>query len=162
MEISVRNAGAPDLGRIVALNNQVQRLHAEAQPDDFLFPTNAEDVSDFFATLLDDDSQTLLLAIADGGVIGYLWYQTQHRHPNPFTRSTSRFCIHHVVVDEQHRRLGVAGRLFEQVEKDARSRGLAEFTLDTWAFNKEAHDFFKAQGFQPSRYILRKTLSEHE
>lgn len=162
MEISIRTAGAPDLVRIVALNNQVQRLHAEAQPNDFRFPTNAEVVSDFFAALFNDDSQTLLLAITEGNVIGYLWYQTQRRLPNPFTRSIGRFCIHHVVVDEQHRRLGIARRLFEQVEKDARSQGHAEITLDTWVFNTEAHDFFKAQGFQPSRYILRKTLSEHE
>ncbi|MGI9501684.1 MAG: pentapeptide repeat-containing protein [Geminicoccaceae bacterium] len=47
MDILIRAAKASDLERIVALNDQVQRLHADAQPCDFLFPTNAEDVSDF-------------------------------------------------------------------------------------------------------------------
>ncbi len=161
MDILIKVAKASDLGRIVALNDQVQRQHADAYPDDFLFPTNAEDVSDFFSALLDDESQELLLACVEGDVIAYLWYQIQRRPPNPFTKPISRLFIHHVVVDGKFRRQGVAGHLFERVEREARSRGHAEIALDTWASNTEAQGFFMSQGFQPCRYILRKALREN-
>ncbi|MDH3662041.1 MAG: GNAT family N-acetyltransferase [Alphaproteobacteria bacterium] len=104
MNVTIQNAAVSDLDRIVALNDQVQRQHADAYPNDFVFPINPTEVSDFFAALLDDGSQALLLALADGDAIGYLWYQIQHRPPNPFTRSISRTFIHHVVVDQRFRR----------------------------------------------------------
>jgi len=156
MTFKIRDATALDLPRIIDLSEQIQRQHAAALPNDFLYPADRKDVSDFFEKLLNDESQNILLATSEDKAIAYLWYEIQRSHPTLFTQSKNRLFVHHIFVCSTFRRQGAAKQLFEHVQAAAISGGVNEIALDTWAVNNDAQAFFASLGFEVYRLLFRK------
>lgn len=156
MTFKIRDATTLDLPRITDLNEQIQRQHAAALPNDFLYPADRKGVSDFFEKLLNDESQKIILATSGEKTVAYLWYEIQRSHPALFTQSKDRLFVHHIFVCSTFRRQGAAKLLFEHVQAAAISDGHNEIALDTWAVNNEAQAFFESQGFEVYRLLFRK------
>ncbi len=159
MAFRIREATSNEVSAIVDLNDDIQRQHAVAYPDDFVYPTDPKAVFSFFENLLKDDHQQLILALADDQPLAYLWYEIQRLTSNPFRPPMSRLYIQHVAVHPNHRRLGIARMLFDHVKGKARSGHHAEVALDMWASNHDAKAFFSAQGYDPYRLVFRKKLA---
>lgn len=159
MTFEIREATTLDLPRIVELNDPIQRQHAAAYPSDFLYPTVPNDVSDFFETLLSDESQKVILATLGDETVAYLWYGIERQRPSPFKRSVDRLFVRHIFVCSEYRRQGVATLLLEHVQAAAAKDGHDEIALDAWAVNDDAQAFFASQGFDVYRLFFRKRLS---
>lgn len=58
--------------------------------------------------------------------------------------------LHHLYVDAAHRRRGIAGRLCDMIEDDARRRGLRRVSL--WSDTRflDAHRFYERRGYRPT------------
>jgi len=84
MAFKIRDATTLDLPRIVDLNEQIQQQHAAAHPGDFVYPTDRKEVSEFFAKILNDESQKVVLATSEGEAVAYLWYEIQRPRPTIF------------------------------------------------------------------------------
>lgn len=156
--MNIRIATNADLVDLARLNDQIQRQHAGQYPDVFKYPANSEKVKEFFARLIEDDANVVLVASDETGVYAYLYYEIQRTPENIFKYSKSRYYIHQVLVDSSVRRSGTASALFEDVEMRARSEGIVHIGLDTWMLNKNAHNFFEREGFMVDRLVFSKTL----
>ena len=158
MTVTIRNAVDADLGALIKLNAQVQKLHAQVYPADFKSSTDEGEVRDFLASVMRQTDHTILLALVDGAVAGYAWFKIQHRPQTPFTWAKKRVFLHHIGVDSGRRRLGIGSALITQVEERARAAGIGEVALDMWSLNDTAQAFFKACGMQTYRLFLRKQI----
>ena len=88
-----------------------------------------------------DPSQRLLVAIADGVVIGQI-KSVLHRHPE---KAPGMF-IEELGVATDHRRQGIATALMKAAIALARDMGCAELWLATEPENEAANAFYKATG----------------
>jgi ribosomal protein S18 acetylase RimI-like enzyme len=158
MTVTIRTAVDADLGALIKLNAQVQKLHAQVYPTDFKSSTDEGEVRDFLASVMRQTDHTILLALVDGAVAGYAWFKIQHRPQTPFTWAKKRVFLHHIGVDSGRRRLGIGSALITQVEERARAAGIGEVALDMWSLNDTAQAFFKACGMQTYRLFLRKQI----
>ena len=159
MNVEIRDIEISDLPEIVRLNDGIQRQHVEAYPDDFLYPVDQASVSAFFASLIDNADQSVLIATIEDKAVAYFWYERQRARPNPFTRPKDRLFVHHIYVMAPYQRRGVARLFMNHVDAVARSENIHEIALDTWMGNAGAKAFFEAQGYEHYRAFLRKSTA---
>ena len=158
MTVTIRTAVDADLGALIRLNAQVQRLHAQVHPADFKSITDAGEVRDFFASVIRRTNHTVLVVQVDGALVGYAWIEIQNRPQTPFTWPRKQVFLHHICVDSSHRRLGVGSALITRVEKQALAGGIGEVALDMWLLNDTAQAFFKSCGLKTYRLFLRQIM----
>lgn len=101
-----------------------------------------------------EGSLTLVAAAADGRRLGYV-----HAHPGR-DGVTDEPCGHVaiVVLEEDAEGRGVAGRLMAGAEAWARARGWRLLSIDVFADNRRALDFYVRGGFRPETVRLVKPL----
>ena len=157
--MTIRLATTADLNDLVRLNDQIQHQHAEQYPEEFKYPANADEVSNFFDELISSETDIVLVAFDETSIFAYLWYAIQQIPENRFKYAKARYYIQQVLVDSAIRRLGTASTLFEWVENEAKNNGVTQIALDTWSLNKHAHDFFERQGFEKTQLLFTKKLS---
>ncbi|GAB3458372.1 GNAT family N-acetyltransferase [Kineococcus endophyticus] len=154
--IALRRATPDDAPALADLNAHVQRLHADAHPDQFS-PVSHSAVQAFFDTALAGGPDLAWIAEIAEEPIGYLYAVEAHRDANPFTTEQHTLHVHHLAVAPTARRCGVGSSLLRAVVGHARDAGLDGLLLDSWTFNAEAHAFFRRFGFEPmqTRFALR-------
>ncbi|MGM0448229.1 MAG: GNAT family N-acetyltransferase [Methanobacteriota archaeon] len=77
--------------------------------------------------------------------------------PEVFDRP-DRLVVGDVYVDGSYRGTGLADRLMERVEVDAREQDCGELRLDVDVDNERAMTFYEKQGFEPYRKQLTRAL----
>lgn len=157
--ISIRPALPSDVGLLALLNRDVQRLHAEMEPDVFKPDADDEEVAAFLAARLALPGNHMRIADAPGSPKGYIWFEVQERSETPLKFARTRIYIHHLSVQAGARRQGIASALLDHVEGEASVRGIMHVALDTWAANAAARSFFSARGFTPFNVSLGRRLA---
>lgn len=158
--IRVRSATVQDLDALSALAVQVQELHAEGRPD--LFRSADEDeLRRFLEERIAAGSIVIVAQRADAEPEGYVFAEHIDRQESSFLLAHRSIYIHHIAVDRSARRSGIGDALMDEIADRAREAGAATIRLDSWAFNSEAHSFFAAQGFAPSRQVFERLLDEN-
>ncbi|MEM8793136.1 MAG: GNAT family N-acetyltransferase [Pseudomonadota bacterium] len=150
----LRRAVQADLDGIIALNGQVQRLHADMLPDEFRAEPDPAQVAQFLHEAVSGDRGIVLVAETRAGLIGYLWAEEQAAREGLFRRQQPRLMLHHLVVDRAHRRRGVGRRLLRAAFEEADARGLGAVVLETYSMNETAARFFAGAGFAPHRVMM--------
>ncbi|EMA62587.1 GNAT family N-acetyltransferase [Halorubrum lipolyticum] len=69
-----------------------------------------------------------------------------------------RLVVGDIYVAEAYRGTGIAGRLMERAEVDAREQGCGQLRLDVDADNGRAMAFYEKQGFEPYRKQLTREV----
>jgi GNAT superfamily N-acetyltransferase len=156
--VSVRRAGVHDLPSLDALNQVVQGLHADALPSMFKRPQPGG-TGAFFTEALRRDDVVVLVAQSGDEVVGYLFAEEAHRLEGAFTLASHVLDIHHIVVDDAHRRTGAGRALVEAADAWAGDHGLTALRLDHWAFNDEADRFFTSLGFAVDNVRMSRPAS---
>ena len=133
---------------IVLLNAHVQKIHHKTHPEIFKPVSNDQSIHEFFKYLVDQDTNTFLVAYIDSVPVGYSWYVVEEKPDFPLKYARKRIYIHQIAVDEGYRRQKIGKSLFEEIENDAREQGINHYELDSWSFNTEAHKFFNSLGFE--------------
>jgi len=77
--------------------------------------------------------------------------------PDPFDRP-DRLVVGELYVAEPYRGSGLADRLMERAERDARERGCGELRLNVDVDNERATAFYERQGFEPYRRQLTRSV----
>ncbi len=72
METSIRKATADDYGPLCELFNEVDALHRDHLPRIFQLPNGPAREKDYFLGLIADESVALLVAEANGQLVGYV------------------------------------------------------------------------------------------
>ena len=77
--------------------------------------------------------------------------------PDPFDRP-DRLVVGELYVAEAYRGTGLADRLMERAERDAREKDCGELRLDVDVDNERAMAFYEKQGFEPYRRQLTRSV----
>ena len=133
IDIAIRPAVDTDIPALVALNAQVQALHAALSPEIFKPAVDPAELASFLRATLDQPAHRLLLAQVDGAAAGYGWAEVQERAETPFALARRRLYLHHLAVDPAFRRRGIAAALLAALEDEASALGLSSVVLDAWA-----------------------------
>jgi diamine N-acetyltransferase len=156
--IEIRQAGDGDIAALVNLNRFAQELHFMNMPQRFK-PMDAEAVSGWFRSMLDNPDARVWIVESAGSPVGYVLAVTYDRPENPFCHRR-RFCeIDQIAIAPGFRKKGLARALVERVLVDARSRGIRDVELNSYCFNSEAHAAFVALGFRRQTVRFSRTIS---
>jgi GNAT superfamily N-acetyltransferase len=155
---TVRRADIRDLPSLDSLNQLVQRLHADALPTRFKQP-NPGGTGAFFTEALGRPGVVVLVAEVDDEVVGYLFAEETHRPEGAFTFASHVLHVHHIAVDDGHRRIGTGHLLIEAADVWARDHGLTTLALEHWAFNDDADRFFTRLGFATDNVRMSRPVS---
>ena len=153
MSIEIDLASSSDIPDLMTLNAQIQAHHVALSPQDFHPKAEPKRVRQLFERQMDDPGQTILLAREGATAVGYVWYEALEANDGTFSRSGPRIYVHHIGVNANYRRRGIARRLMNRVIADA---GRREIGLSSSALNDQAHAFFESLGFAPFRITFRR------
>lgn len=155
----MRRANDGDIPSLDALNQIVQRLHADALPDIFKQPVPSGSTA-FFAEALRRPGVVVFVAGVGDTIVGYLFAEETHRLGGAFTHPAHVLDVHHIAVDDSSRRQGVGRLLLGAAEDWAREHGLTDVRLDHWAFNDDGHGFSAGLGFEVDTVRMSRRVSD--
>ena len=153
-DIIIRPARREDLERVNELRRMVNDVHVQGRPAHFK-PGFGPELQGHIHDQFDNPQRFgVLVAEADGDVVGFATVQYVHRPESPYTLPLAFYHVEEFGVDAAHRRRGVARALVEYMKADARAHGLKRLDLDVWSFNEGAMAFYEAAGFTPYRVYM--------
>jgi ribosomal protein S18 acetylase RimI-like enzyme len=161
MLITIRDAENRDVDLLADLNCFVQDIHVAALPGYFKQPETGAVAASFRSRLHRSDVRVWIAHIGEVAV-GYAVSVLRERPENALSLAR-RFCeLEEIAVSLAHRQQGVARALVERVLVEARSQGVPDVELNSWAFNVDAHAAFQALGFRPMSVRFRRESDSHE
>jgi len=131
--MQIRSMSGDDASAVAALERQLG------------YHGTASQVAERLASL-DPSSDAAFVATDDQGVTGWI-----HVHLVQTLTSERRADILGLVVSESARRTGVGRALVAHVEQWARGKGLAAVRVRCSVVRAEAHEFYRALGYQTSK-----------
>ena len=150
--LTVREAGAGDVGGVAgAVENLLAELGGR-------MPSREEMETEVQALLDDPQGGSVLLAEADGGIVGVLTASWQRAIHVPGVYAT----IQDLWVDEAWRSRGVGAELVEAIASQARSRGVGRLEVglprETFAAIASTESFYRRNGFEHLGPRMRRLL----
>ena len=154
----VRKLCDSDYPAVLKLYEALDKLHADARPDcnlvrEVAYPKDAYDEvtthPDCLMLGAFDVTGTIL-----GTVRATLW------EDSGMVKDLKNVCLDNIYVLPAYRRMGIAKKLFLEVENWAREKGAVRLELHVWDFNRDAMALYTAMGMTPQRYVLEKKLKE--
>jgi GNAT superfamily N-acetyltransferase len=143
---AIREASIADASAIAALITQLG------------YPATSSEISDRLAYWLPDATSVILVAEADGRVVGSL-----SLHAIPYLERTGRWArIESLVIDESARGTGAGRALIAAAEEAARQWNCLTVEVTSSRSRADAHAFYRQMGYsdicdQSGRFL--KTLS---
>ena len=155
-DLNVREATSADTPAIVSLWRELMDYHAALDP----FFRRAEGGEERFAEWVDHqhaaENGIVLVAVADGQVIGYL-LGAEIEHPPVFAERRAG-TIYDLAVTDPHRRAGVGSHLLEHALGWFGARGLNRVECRVARANELASSFWRKQGFGAYLEALCRTI----
>ncbi|GLW94562.1 GNAT family acetyltransferase [Actinokineospora globicatena] len=148
VNVLIRPARAEDVPAIVAMLADDPLGAARESPGDPRY-------DEAFAEIAADERQVLVVAEADGGVVGTLQLTFT---PGLSRVGATRATIEGVRVHSAHRGSGLGQALIEWAVEEARERGAILVQLTTDVSRKDAHRFYERLGFVASHIGMKLPL----
>ena len=146
MDIRIRKFSAADVENVVALCLEVQEIHASLFPDVFK-RLDSTALSEWFHERLVEDGVTVLLAIVDDSVVGFLLLRSIERPEHLFCFKRRYIEIEQICVAESARYKGVGRKLVDAAKDVALNSGFGRLELNVWTDNSTAKHAFECLGF---------------
>ena len=152
----IRKASVADIPRIIDLLHQVDMVHHRLRPE--LFKSNTTKYSEQeLETLLGDESKPIFV-YDDGEVLGYAFCQITQVKNDRLLQDRKSLYLDDLCVDETARGRHIGSALFEFVCDYAKSIGCHAVTLNVWAGNDAAMQFYQSKGMQPQKTGMEMEL----
>lgn len=153
--MTIKRLTDADYSAVLALCEELDRLHYEARPDYFSRRETAYPKTDYDEVIA--DPECLMLGAFDGAkllgtVRATLW------NKSGMIEGIKTVCLDNIYVLPECRRTGVAKRLFQAVEDWAREQGAVRLDLHVWDFNQDALALYRAMGMTPQYHVLERRL----
>ena len=115
----------------------------------------------FYAAQIDSPDLDVLCAELDGRVVGFAMSGPCH-YPDPDPEVAVE--LHHLYVDPDHWRRGVASSLHEECVRRWRAPGVGAARLFVWEFNERAVAFYAARGWRADGHFRAdaQRIGEHQ
>ncbi len=148
-----------DASSIIPLINQVQRIHAERLPETFRENIPAAELEAFLRNWLSRENVTALLATGSKGKpVGYLIFEIQAKEPGTFKKPNTTCFLHHIAVDEHHRRQGVGTALIDEMKQRAQQNRAVSIVSEYYAFNHASSALMKSAGLEPVSIVVESKI----
>ncbi|MBR5454005.1 MAG: GNAT family N-acetyltransferase [Clostridia bacterium] len=157
--VKIRAAEERDIPGIGKLLEGICDLHADGSPD--LFNHGGRKYSDGeLAELLRDETRPIWVAEADGDLLGYAFCIIKSTSGEGALKACRTLYIDDLCVDPVSRGMGVGRRLFEFCRDKARDMGCHNLTLNVWAFNGSAIEFYEKMGMKVQSMHMETVLTD--
>jgi ribosomal protein S18 acetylase RimI-like enzyme len=153
----IRKASVADIPRLMDLLHQVNMVHHHLRPE--LFKPNTTKYSEQeLETLLGDELKPIFV-YDEGEVLGYAFCQITEVKNDRLLQDRKSLYIDDLCVDETARGRHIGSALFEFVRDYAKSIGCHAVTLNVWAGNDAAMQFYQSKGMQPQKTGMEMELN---
>ena len=148
-KVTIRQASVADIPRLIDLLHQVDMVHHRLRPDLFKPNTTKYDEQEL-AVLLEDETKPIFV-YDDGEVLGYAFCQITEVKDDRLLQDRKTLYIDDLCVDEAARGKHIGSVLFDFVRDYAKSIGCQAVTLNVWAGNDAAMQFYQIKGMRPQK-----------
>ena len=155
--MEIRLANNTDIPGMIELLKQVGRVHHDIRPDLFRAGAQKYSVSDL-EQLLKEVTRPIFVGVEEGKLLGYCFCILQITRNDPVLCDRKVLYIDDLCVDENHRRQGIANRLYQQVLDYARQLHCDAVTLNVWCGNEGAMKFYEKCGLKPQKIGMETIL----
>ena len=157
-DVRIRRATDADVPALGRLGASLLRLHYTYDPQRFMAPRGdpEEGYAWFLGSQLREDDAVIFVAERKGDVVGYVYAGLEPLSWKEL-REAAGF-IHDVLVDDAHRRSGVAGALLDAASEWLKSRGAPRVMLWTAERNHAAQRLFEQAGFRRTMIEMTREL----
>ena len=153
----IRQANIVDIPRLMDLLHQVNMVHHHLRPE--LFKPNTTKYSEQELAVLLEDKTKPIFVYEDGEVLGYTFCQITEVKEDRLLQDRKTLYIDDLCVDEAARGKHIGSALFEFVRNYAKSIGCQAVTLNVWAGNDAAMQFYQSKGMRPQKTGMEMELN---
>lgn len=154
----IRRAVREDIPRLDELLLQVQRIHAEGRPDIFKLGNTKKYTDAELEAILADDSRPVFVNEKNGKVLGYAFCIYQETRENEQLHSRRMLYLDDLCVDTESRGRHIGSELYRHVVRTAKEAGCDSVTLNVWAVNGSAAEFYERMGMKPLKTTMETIL----
>ena len=142
---------------MIDLLRQVGQVHHDIRPD--IFRSGAQKYDEIaLQELLKDPSRPIFIAEGDANVLGYCFCIHKDYANDPVLADRKELYIDDLCVDETCRNMGIATALYRHVTEYAKNCGCQFLTLNVWAGNDNAENFYKHMGMTARSTTMESKL----
>jgi diamine N-acetyltransferase len=160
MEISVREATAGDYSSLCELFDEMDASHRDSLPHIFQQPNDAGRERDYFLGLIADENTALLVAEADGSLVGMVHGIVRDAPAIPILVSRRYAVVDGIVVRSGFQKHGIGRGLMDQIQVWAVAKGATSIELSVYEFNETAISFYEGLGYQTLSRKMSKGLED--
>lgn len=156
-KLKIRYAGEEDIPALDRLLYQVHKIHSDTRPD--LFKKGCKKYTDDeLKEIISDKNRPIFVAEINNEVKGYA-FCIHKQELNSFSLTDIKtLYIDDLCVDSDARGLHIGTRLYEYVLDYAKNNGYYNVTLNVWAGNDNAMNFYKHIGLKVQKIGMEKIL----
>ena len=153
----IRKAMERDIPRIMALLEQVNRVHYEGRPDIFKLATKYGE--DELLEILADEQKCILVSVDDADFVeGYAFCIYRQHVGSRLLTDIKTLYIDDLCVDETLRGRHIGRTLYDAAVALARETGCYNLPLNVWSCNQSAMRFYEACGLLPQKVGMELIL----
>ena len=156
--LTVRPASGDDGEAVWRLWLELQSLHAEADPANYVPAAGLPRFRKYFQKALGDDAREIMVAERNREVAGYIILREVRRASDFVMNAQAWLEVDHLCVAESARRSGVAAALMGYARASARRLGLSELKVGVRAFNAPAVEAYQRLGFEHAFHHMSLAL----
>jgi GNAT superfamily N-acetyltransferase len=157
-EVMLRKAKAGDYEALCSLFDEVDRLHREKLPWLFQQPERSIREQEYVLGLMQDENVLLLVAEADGNLVGLAHAFVRDNPPLPVFTPRRYAVIDSIVVTQSMQNRGIGKQLANEVDEWVKAQGASSIELNVYEFNEEARQFYAALGYSTISRKMGKPL----
>lgn len=154
----IRKATEKDIPRLLELLRQVNRVHHDLRPDLFKPHTTKYDEAQL-RSLLSDES-TPVFVYEQMSVLGYVFVRIEQTKDDRLLQDRRTLYIDDLCVDVEARGRHIGRQLFDHVHRWAEQQGCQSITLNVWAGNDAAFQFYRKAGMHIHKTCMEMKLDE--
>ena len=140
----IREMNLNDYEDVRILVRQIHELHLSNRPD--IYNDGESFPKEYFEKVLSDANNLNYVYVKSKKIVGVLNATLQHTNPLPIIKPRTYYFIENLVVDKNHRRKGIAKKLFNYLTLKAKENNIDSIELNVWSFNTEAIKFYESMG----------------
>jgi len=152
--MKIRPATPQDYETYCALVSEVDALHTKNAPRYYRPPGSPARPRNYFDSLLQNPDRALWIAEIDGQIMGYVHLEVRKEPDIPILVPMDWVNVSDIVVAKKFQQQGIGHALMEQAKTWAKQRGAKDLRLSAAAFNEEAKDFYRKEGFQTKHEVM--------
>ena len=153
----IRKAEEKDITAIMDLLYQVAKVHNIARPD--LFKDGGTKYTpDELKALLKDETHHIFVYEEDGKVLAHLFAVLIDDRGDTVLTDKKTLYIDDICVDKDNRGKHIASKFYDFAVEYAKELGCYNLTLNVWAGNDPAMEFYKSRGMDIQKYGMEVIL----